>query len=149
MLLKKTSKPILRQHRKLKNSNKQQNHAVPGYVYLIYDSTVQLYKIGLSRSPTTRLRYLKQSYGTQLKILQIGWTFNMSFVEQSLHKQFKLKRTYRGKIDGGTEWFAFDWWVVPFVKASLLGKCLAVNSIVLSFPTAIVCLMIIFFVGLI
>ena len=73
----------------------------------------------------------------------------MSFVEQSLHKQFKLKRTYRGKIDGGTEWFAFDWWVVPFVKASLLGKCLAVNSIVLSFPTAIVCLLIIFFVGLI
>ena len=106
----------------------QQNHAVPGYVYLIHDSAVQLYKIGLSRSPTTRLRYLKQSYGTQLKILQVVWTFNMLFVEKSLHKQFKLARTYRGNIDGGTEWFAFDWWVVPFVRTSLLGKCLAVNG---------------------
>ena len=52
----------------------------------------------------------------------------MSFVEQSLHKQFKLVRTYRGKIDGGTEWFDFDWWAVPFVRASLLSKCLAVNG---------------------
>ena len=126
----------------------QQNHAVPGYVYLIYDSAVQLYKIGLSRSPATRLQYLKQSYGTQLKLLQVVWTFNMLFVEQSLHKQFKLVRTYRGKIDGGTEWFSFDWWVIPFVRASLLGKCLAVNSIVLTFPIAIVCLLIIFFVRL-
>ena len=106
----------------------KQNHAVPGYVYLIYDPSVDLYKIGLSRSPTTRLRYLKQSYGTQLKLLQVVWTFNMLFVEQSLHKQFKLARTYRGKIDGGTEWFAFNWWAVPFVKASLLSKCLAVNG---------------------
>lgn len=32
----------------------QQNHAVPGYVYLIYDSTAQL--LGLSQSPATRLR---------------------------------------------------------------------------------------------
>ena len=148
MLLKKTFKPILRQHRKLKNNNKQQNHAVPGYVYLIYDSAVQLYKIGLSRSPTTRLRYLKQSYGTQLKLLQVAWTFNMLFVEQSLHKQFKLARTYRGKVDGGTEWFDFDWWAVPFVRTSLLGKCLAINSIVLAFPIALIGL-IIFFVGLI
>ena len=128
--------------------NKQQNHAVPGYVYLIYDSAVQLYKIGLSRSPTTRLRYLKQSYGTQLKILQVAWTFNMLFVEQSLHKQFKLVRTYRGKIDGGTEWFAFDWWAVPFVRVSLLGKCLAVNGCYVLGAIAIVSL-IIFFVGLI
>ena len=126
----------------------QQNHAVPGYVYLIYDSAVQLYKIGLSRSPRTRLRYLKQSYGTQLKLLQVVWTFNMLFVEKSLHKQFKLARTYRGKIDGGTEWFGFDWWAVPFVRASLLGKCLAVNIIVLVFPIALIGL-IIFFVGLI
>ena len=124
MLLKKTSKPILRQHRKLK----AKRHAVPGYVYLIYDSAMQLYKIGLSRSPTTRLQYLKKSYGTQLKILQVVWTFNMLFLEKSLHKQFKLVRTYRGNIDGGTEWFAFDWWVVPFVRASLLGKCLAINA---------------------
>ena len=106
----------------------KRNDNVPGYVYLIYDSAVQLYKIGLSRSPTTRLRYLKQSYGTQLKLLQVAWTFNMLFVEKSLHKQFKLARTYRGKIDGGTEWFAFDWWAVPFVRASLLSKCLAVNG---------------------
>ena len=126
----------------------QQNHAVPGYVYLIYDPAVQLCKIGLSRSPTTRLQYLKQSYGTQLKLLQVAWTFNMSFVEQSLHKQFKLARTYRGKIDGGTEWFAFDWWVVPFVRASLLGKCLAVNGCYVLGAIVIVNL-IIFFVGLI
>jgi hypothetical protein len=104
------------------------NHAVPGYVYLIYDPAAQLYKIGLSRSPATRLRYLKQSYGTQLKLLQVAWTFNMLFVEQSLHKQFKLVRTYRGKIDGGTEWFDFEWWILPYVKAYLLGKCWAVNS---------------------
>lgn len=126
----------------------QQNHAVPGYVYLIYDPSVDLYKLGLSGKPAIRLRYLKQSYGTQLKLLQVAWTFNMLFVEQSLHKQFKLARTYRGKIDGGTEWFDFDWWVVPFVRASLLGKCLAVNSIVLAFPIALIGL-IIFFVGLI
>ena len=108
--------------------NKQQNHAVPGYVYLIYDPSADLYKVGLSGKPAIRLRYLKQSYGTQLKLLQVVWTFNMLFVEKSLHKQFKLARTYRGKIDGGTEWFDFDWWVVPFVRASLLGKCLAVNG---------------------
>ena len=128
--------------------NKQQNHAVPGYVYLIYDSVAQLYKIGLSRSPTTRLRYLKQSYGNQLKLLQVVWTFNMLFVEKSLHKQFKLARTYRGKIDGGTEWFNFDWWAVPFVRASLLSKCLAVNGCYVLGAIAIVSL-IIFFVGLI
>lgn len=108
--------------------NNKQNHAVPGYVYLIYDPAAQLYKIGLSRSPATRLRYLKQSYGTQLKLLQVVWTFNMLFVEQSLHKQFKLARKYRGKIDGGTEWFDFDWWIVLYAKACLLGKCWAVNS---------------------
>lgn len=106
----------------------QQNHGVPGYIYLIYDPTVQLYKIGLSRSPVTRLRYLKQSYGSQLKILQLCWTINTLFVERSLHKQFKLTRTYRGKIDGGTEWFEFNWWTVPYVRACLLGKCCAVNS---------------------
>ena len=106
----------------------QQNHAVPGYVYLIYDPSVDLYKLGLSGKPAIRLRHLKQSYGNQLKMLQVVWTFNMLFVEQSLHKQFKLARTYRGIIDGGTEWFAFDWWVVLFVRASLLGKCLAVNG---------------------
>ena len=106
----------------------QRNHAVPGYVYLIYDPSVDLYKLGLSGKPAIRLRYLKQSYGTQLKILQVGWTFNMSFVEKSLHKQFKLVRTYRGKIDGGTEWFAFNWWAVPFVRTSLLGKCLVING---------------------
>jgi|SRR6478672_5210682 len=106
----------------------QQNHAVPGYVYLIYDPAAQLYKIGLSRSPATRLRYLKQSYGSQLKILQVVWTLNMLLVEQSLHKQFKLVRTYRGKVDGGTEWFAFDWWAVPYAKTCLLSKCWAVNG---------------------
>ena len=145
MLLKKTSKPILRQHRKLK----AKRHAVPGYVYLIYDPSVDLYKLGLSGKPAIRLRYLKQSYSTQLKLLQVAWTFNMLFVEQSLHKQFKLVRTYRGKIDGGTEWFDFDWWAVPFVKTSLLGKCLAVNVCYLLGPTAIVVSLIIFFVGLI
>jgi hypothetical protein len=62
----------------------KRNDNVPGYVYLIYDPAVQLYKIGLSRSPATRLRYLKQSYGSQLKLLQVAWTFNILCVEQSL-----------------------------------------------------------------
>ncbi|TAG98756.1 MAG: GIY-YIG nuclease family protein [Oscillatoriales cyanobacterium] len=106
---------------------KQQNHAVPGYVYLIYDPSAQLHKIGLSRSPATRLRYLKQSYGGQLRILQVVWTFNMLFVEQSLHKQFKLARTYRGRMDGGTEWFELNWWQIPVAKTSLMGKALGVN----------------------
>jgi len=105
----------------------KRNDHVAGFIYLIYDPAVQLYKIGLSRSPATRLRSLKQSYGTQLKLLQVAWTFNMLFVEQSLHKQFKLVRKYRGKIDGGTEWFDFEWWVVPYAQACLLGKCWAVN----------------------
>ena len=144
MFTRKVSKPILRQHRK----PKAKRYTVPGYVYLIYDSAVQLYKIGLSRSPTTRLRYLKQSYGTQLKLLQVAWTFNMLFVEQSLHKQFKLARTYRGKVDGGTEWFDFDWCNIPFVRASLLGKCLAVNGCYVLSAIALIGL-IIFFVGLI
>ena len=144
MLLKKTSKPILRQHRKLK----AKRHAVSGYVYLIYDPSVDLYKLGLSGKPAIRLRYLKQSYGTQLKLLQVAWTFNMLFVEQSLHKQFKLVRTYRGKVDGGTEWFDFDWCNIPFVRASLLGKCLAVNGCYVLGAIALIGL-IIFFVGLI
>ena len=126
----------------------QQNHAGLGYVYLIYDPSADLYKVGRSGKPATRLRYLKQSYGTQLKLLQVAWTFNMSFVEQSLHKQFKLARTYRGKIDGGTEWFNFNWWVVPFVRASLLGKCLAVNGCYVLGAIVLIGL-IIFFVGLI
>lgn len=130
------------------SNNKQQNHALPGYVYLIYGPTVQLYKIGLSRSPATRLRYLKQSYGAQLKLLQVVWTFNMLFVEQSLHQQFKLVRKYRGKVDGGTEWFDFDWWVVPYAKTCLLGKCWAVNSCYVLGVIAVIGL-IIFFVGLI
>jgi alpha-L-fucosidase len=129
--------------------NKQQNHAVPGYVYLIYDPAVQLYKIGLSRSPATRLRYLKQSYGNQLKLLQVAWTFNMLFVEQSLHKQFKLLQKYRGKIDGGTEWFAFDWWVVPYAKACLLGKCWAVNICYVLGAIALIGLIVVVIVGLI
>lgn len=107
---------------------KQQSHAVPGYVYLIYDPLDRSYKIGLSRTPVTRLRHLKQSYGNQLKIIQVCWTFNMLLVEQWLHKQFKMVRMYRGSMDGGTEWFKFDWWVVPYVKISLISKCWVVTT---------------------
>lgn len=106
---------------------KQRNDYTPGCVYLIYDSSVKLYKIGLSRNPRTRLRYLKEAYGGQLKILQIAWTFNMMFLEKSLHKQFKSQRVYRGKMDGGTEWFELNWWQIPVAKTSLMGKALGVN----------------------
>ena len=125
-----------------------QNHNVPGYVYLIYDPSVKLYKIGLSRKPATRLRYLKQSYGIQLKILQVAWTFNMLFVEKSLHRQFKLQNVYRGKIDGGTEWFAFDWWVVPYAKACLLVNAWVVNSCYVLGAIALIGLIIVLIGGL-
>lgn len=119
---------------------KQQNHAVPGFVYLIYDPAAQLYKIGLSRSPATRLRSLKRSYGGQLKVLQIAWTLNMMFVEKSLHEQFKLQRRYRGKIDGGTEWFDLNWWQIPAVKASLALKAFACNGIYFGFVSGLLTL---------
>jgi hypothetical protein len=73
----------------------------------------------------------------------------MLFVEKSLHRQFKLVRTYRGKIDGGTEWFAFDWWVVPYAKACLLGKCWAVNSCYVLAAISLIGLIIILIGGLI
>lgn len=51
----------------------------------------------------------------------------MLFVEKSLHRQFKLQNVYRGKIDGGTEWFELNWWQVPVAKTSLTVKAFGVN----------------------
>ena len=106
----------------------KRNDYQPGYIYLIYNPATKLYKIGLSRKPLTRLKYLKKAYKSKLKILHTSWVFNMRLVEKSLHKQFGMQNRYQGEIDGGTEWFEFNWWVLPYVKSSMVSKCLLVNA---------------------
>lgn len=63
--------------------------------------------------------------------------------------RFKLVRKYRGKIDGGTEWFAFDWWAVPYTKTCLLGKCWAVNGCYVTFAMVLTGLIVVILVELI
>lgn len=81
----------------------QRNDYTPGFVYIFQDQT-GAYKIGLSRNVKKRQYFLEKTYG-KLRLVASVWVVNMRWLESALHKQFKQQRVYRGRIDGGTEWF--------------------------------------------
>jgi T5orf172 domain len=81
----------------------QRNDYTPGFVYVFQDRT-GAYKIGLSRNVKKRQHFLEKTYG-ELRLVSSVWVANMRWLESILHKQFKQQRVYRGKVDGGTEWF--------------------------------------------
>lgn len=107
---------------------KKRNDYTPGRVYIIHDSKANLYKVGLSRNPARRLSFLKETYGNHLQLLQTIWTFNMRWLEHSLHKQFKTQKQYRGKVDGGTEWFRLKTHELLHLRFMLMAKGFGINA---------------------
>lgn len=82
------------------------NDSVPGYIY-IFRQTGSV-KIGLSRTPLIRKRYLERDYG-QLQTVAIVWAFNMRFIESQMHKVYAPRRIRREYWKSGfTEWFQAD-----------------------------------------
>jgi len=82
------------------------NDAVPGYIYIFRQSG--FVKIGLSRTPLIRKRYLERDYG-QLQTVAIVWAFNMRFIESQMHKIYAPRRIRREYWKSGfTEWFQAD-----------------------------------------
>jgi T5orf172 domain len=86
---------------------KQRNDYTPGFVYVFQDCT-GAYKIGLSRNVKKRQFFLQKTYG-ELRLVSSVWVVNMRWLESALHHQFKAQRVYKGRIDGGTEWFSLNW----------------------------------------
>jgi hypothetical protein len=82
------------------------NYSVPGYIYIFRQ--LGFVKIGLSRTPLVRKRYLERDYGN-LQIVAIVWAFNMKFIESQMHKIYAPRRIRREYWKSGfTEWFQAD-----------------------------------------
>lgn len=98
-------KPILKKDRKPK-PRISLDHSVPGFVYLMFDPKARLTKIGLSRNPKKRRRYLAIEYQSNLKLLASAPTLNMKVSENLMHDLFWKHHHYRNQgLDGFTEWF--------------------------------------------
>lgn len=106
MLLRKVSKPILRQHRKLKA---KRNDQVPGFIYAFYDRLDASCKLGLSRYPAKRRYYLSLEYSSELEVIAIAPILNMAWGEKILHNYYRRDRKYRHpSFNGYTEWFTIS-----------------------------------------
>lgn len=67
-----------------------------GYVYLIqYPSGC--YKIGRSKSPTSRFLQLQRTSPQRLYLLHTVWTRDMVALEKALHQQYGTKKDRRGE----------------------------------------------------
>lgn len=105
---------------------KQRNDYTPGFVYVFQDKTVA-YKIGLSRNVKKRQLFLKKTYG-ELRLVSSVWVVNMRWLESVLHKQFHSQRVYRGRIDGGTEWFDLTWQQVLRLRFLIRLQAAGINT---------------------
>ena len=106
------------------------NDAVPGYVYIFRQSGKGLVKIGLSRTPIIRKRYLQQDYG-QLQTIAIVWVFNMKFIESQMHKMYAPRRICLEYWKSGfTEWFKTDFTTAFEMRIYLHLLSFCINSAV-------------------
>lgn len=78
---------------------------LPGQNYIFYDPIANLYKIGLSKNAPRRRYYLSLEYQSDLKVVSIVRSPSMRLCEKLMHHFYQKVRVYRGKVDGGTEWF--------------------------------------------
>lgn len=142
--LKMTPKPKLKA--KTKEGYITRNDAVPGYVYIFRQTGEYLVKIGLSRTPAVRKRYLEKDYG-RLQTVAIVWVFNMSFVESKMHKFYAPHRTYREYWKSGyTEWFKVDFWKVLEMRVCLYLLSFFMNAaIVITIIVAITLILFLLF----
>ena len=69
-----------------------------GYIYLIYDQNNNSLKIGFSKSPKSRLKYLQSA--TSNKLFLIDYFKGNTKDEKTLHKKFKSLRL-------ASEWFEY------------------------------------------
>ena len=136
MFSKKVSKPILRHNRKPKP---KRNDRVPGYIYVFYDRSANLCKIGLSRSPKKRRYYLSLEYSSELEIVAIVPILNMAWGERLLHENYQADRKYRHPdLNGYTEWFAMssplqrmELRIALWLAAIFVNGCYLIAAIVL------------------
>lgn len=70
-----------------------------GYIYLIYDNQNNTLKIGFSKSPKTRLKYLQSATSNQLTL--ISYFKGTEKDEKRLHNKFKSFRL-------ASEWFEYN-----------------------------------------
>lgn len=106
------------------------NDAAPGYVYIFRQSGKGLVKIGLSRTPLVRKRYLQKDYG-QLQTVAIVWVFNMKFIESQMHKAYAPRRIRQEYWKSGfTEWFKTDFTTALEMRICLYLLSFCMNSAV-------------------
>ena len=70
-----------------------------GFIYLIYDNTNNALKIGFSKNPKSRLKYLQSA--TSNKLILIDYIKGNTKDEQILHNKFKGLRL-------SSEWFEYN-----------------------------------------
>lgn len=119
-------KPKLKSTRS--NSYIVRNDSMPGYVYIFRQPGRGLAKIGLSRTPIVRKRYLEQDYGN-LQTVAIVWVINMKFVESRMHKTYAPRRIRREYWKSGfTEWFQVNFSKTLEMRIYLHLLAFTVNS---------------------
>lgn len=85
-------------------------HAKPGYVYLIINIWRRKVKIGLSNDPNRRIGELRSVYGAWLFIFLTFKTVNMARLETLAHNKFRPSNAPEPSgMNGYTEWF----WLNP------------------------------------
>lgn len=117
-------KPKLKKHAVVRNDR------TPGFVYIFRQPGTNLLKIGLSRTPEVRKKYLEKDYG-KLTIVAIIWVLNMALVEGKMHQMYAHLRVYRQYWQSGfTEWFEADLMTALEMKIILWLFALACNSVI-------------------
>lgn len=88
-----------------------------GYVYIISLKDTSLYKIGVSRQPTSRLKHLQLSSPHTLEIVFAKQSHSPYLVEFCIHEMFKANQKTR-------EWFDLTKWELGIIirKIQLLVK---------------------------
>jgi len=76
-------------------------------LYIFYDKTYSLYKIGFSQTPKIRIKRLKMDTKSDLIVIKI---YNkLATIESNVHKMLKMNRlNHPIKHNGYTEWFNLD-----------------------------------------
>ena len=87
-----------------------EQHAKPGYVYLIINIWRRKVKIGLSNDPDRRIGELRSVYGAWIFIFMRFETVNMAKLETLAHNKFRPSNAPEpSDMNGYTEWF----WLNP------------------------------------
>ena len=93
------------------------------YTYILYDSKLDMYKIGKTTSPITRFKKLC----VRNRVLPIGVI--PKNLEKSLHKKFADQRIKHPEFtDGKTEWFKNGGKIASYIKEFKKEDAFPINS---------------------